>query len=286
MSSRTSPVGRAAPAQTGRARPRPRATAAGRTPIARDTGVPLYLQLVAQLQQRIRDGHLAPGDPLPSEAQLKDEFGVGRVTVRSALRELEREGLVLKSKGKGTVVRGDRVAQSLGRFRTVTEVLREYGYAREIDVLFHGVVAAPAHIAGHLEIAEGEPCALLRRRHSMRGVPVAISVKYMPMWFARRWRSRDLVEKTAYELVSERDLARVEGDRVISAALADDVLARELGTGRGGPVIMVESRSRISGGPTFESSVFYFHPQRYSLRFHFTRGSGGAAEGTGRSLLG
>lgn len=279
MSSHKFPVGRA------RRRPRAAPAAADRTTIARDTGVPLYRQLVIQLQRRIRDGHLAPGDPLPSEAQLKHEFGVGRVTVRSALRELERERLVLKSKGKGTVVRGDRVAQSLDRFRTVTEVLREHGYPREIEVLFHGVVPAPAHVAGHLEIAEGEPCVLLRRRHSMRGVPVAISVKYMPVWFAERWRARDLVEKTAYELVSERDRARVEGDRVIGAALADDVLGRELGTGPGGPVITVASRSRISGGPTFESSVFYFHPQRYSLRFHFTRGSAGAAQGTGGSVL-
>lgn len=66
----------------------------------------LALELVASLGDRIRDGRLAPGDKLPTEAAIMGEFGVSRTVVREALSKLQASGLVETRHGIGTFVVG------------------------------------------------------------------------------------------------------------------------------------------------------------------------------------
>jgi DNA-binding GntR family transcriptional regulator len=63
-----------------------------------------YRQLAAVLRERIRGGELAPGQRMPSEKDLHDEFGLARETVRRALAILRSEGLVEVRHGHGTFV--------------------------------------------------------------------------------------------------------------------------------------------------------------------------------------
>ena len=63
---------------------------------------PLYHQVYVVLHQKIRDGELAPDQPLPGENQLAQEFGVSRVTIRKTLRNLELDGLIIKRRGIGS----------------------------------------------------------------------------------------------------------------------------------------------------------------------------------------
>ncbi|HRI18970.1 MAG TPA: GntR family transcriptional regulator, partial [Burkholderiaceae bacterium] len=66
----------------------------------------LALELVESLGDRIRDGRIAPGDKLPTEAAIMGEFGVSRTVVREALSKLQASGLVETRHGIGTFVVG------------------------------------------------------------------------------------------------------------------------------------------------------------------------------------
>lgn len=78
------------------------------------SGGPLYQQLRQQLHARIRRGEFGPGDMLPSENQLCEEYGVSVTTARRALLELVKEGVVRRRMGVGTMV-APRIRQlSLG----------------------------------------------------------------------------------------------------------------------------------------------------------------------------
>lgn len=68
------------------------------------SGGPLYQQLRQELFARIRRGEFAPGDLLPSENQLCEEYGVSLTTARRALLELVKEGVVRRRVGVGTMV--------------------------------------------------------------------------------------------------------------------------------------------------------------------------------------
>ncbi|HIC96210.1 TPA: extracellular solute-binding protein [Candidatus Bipolaricaulota bacterium] len=66
--------------------------------------VPLYRQLKEILEERIRRGEFRPGERLPTERELCQQFGVSRITVRQALGELANEGLLYRHQGSGTFV--------------------------------------------------------------------------------------------------------------------------------------------------------------------------------------
>lgn len=63
------------------------------------TRQPVYLQVADQIREAILDGRMAQGQPLPSERSLQESLGVGRTTVREALRALEAQGLVGRGPG-------------------------------------------------------------------------------------------------------------------------------------------------------------------------------------------
>ncbi len=68
------------------------------------SGVPLYVQLQQQLQQRILTGQLADGEQLPSVRDLSAQLGLNPLTVSKVYQLLEREGFVETRRGLGTYV--------------------------------------------------------------------------------------------------------------------------------------------------------------------------------------
>ncbi len=68
-------------------------------------GTRIYEKVVEKLKESISRGDILPGDPLPSERQLMDDFGVSRSSLREAFRVMELLGLIESVPGKGRFVR-------------------------------------------------------------------------------------------------------------------------------------------------------------------------------------
>ena len=77
-----------------------------------DSMIPMYKQIVNLLNEKIEKGELKPGDKLPSEAELMEAYSVSRITIRSAISELEEDGLVIRSRGKGTFIASKKAMYS------------------------------------------------------------------------------------------------------------------------------------------------------------------------------
>ncbi len=75
------------------------------TPLRTPGGHSLYVQVEAWVRNLIRENALQAGDQLPTEADLCNKFKVSRSTVREAISRLEREGMVIRIRGKGTFLR-------------------------------------------------------------------------------------------------------------------------------------------------------------------------------------
>jgi GntR family transcriptional regulator len=103
---------------------------------SRDSGGPLYLQIVERLREKIGSGTYAPGTMLPSEATFTKDFGVSRVTLRQALAELENRGLIYRQQGRGTFVNAPHLRQQMSHeAQTLVEALRHEGIDPEIEVI-------------------------------------------------------------------------------------------------------------------------------------------------------
>lgn len=88
------------------------------------TGGQVYLRIADRMRERIRSGEFAPGQALPSEAELCREFGVARNTVRRGLAILEEEGLLVTVPSKGRVTAG-KSTDAPYRYQAVAAWLRE-----------------------------------------------------------------------------------------------------------------------------------------------------------------
>ncbi len=77
------------------------------------SGEPEYLQLARSLRQRIIDGDLPVGEPLPSSRAVRDRHGIGRATYGRAVAELRKQGLVAIRTGQGAWVTARPAVQVL-----------------------------------------------------------------------------------------------------------------------------------------------------------------------------
>ncbi|MBS0319909.1 MAG: GntR family transcriptional regulator [Proteobacteria bacterium] len=143
-----------------------------------DSPVPRYAQLAALFRRRIARGTWAPGDQLPTLDALMAEFGVARVTVRQAIAELAREGLVAPHRGRGTFVTAPPATRGGLRLATSLAAIADmYRDDAPKLTLIEETTAAP-----RLGPDEGRPAAQyqhLRRVHTRDGVAYCVISIYL-----------------------------------------------------------------------------------------------------------
>ena len=98
----------------------------GRCAIERSGGVALWRQIARSIEQDIADGTLTAGARLPTEAQMAVRFGVNRHTVRRALEELSRAGLVQVEQGRGSFVAEDVLDYAISARTRFSEWIRAH----------------------------------------------------------------------------------------------------------------------------------------------------------------
>jgi DNA-binding FadR family transcriptional regulator len=133
--------------------------------------------IVDQIRLLVRDGHLSPGDRLPSERELCERFGVSRVTVREALRVLEANGLItIKVGARGgafiTTPSSERVGEGIADLLTLSAITAtEVTEARRVFEL--GIVplvcerADDEDVRALLEICDRSDAALAGDHYTM-----------------------------------------------------------------------------------------------------------------------
>ena len=154
---------------------------------SRAHGGPLYAQFSQHIESVIRSGQLEAGTPLPSERELAKISKLSRVTIRKAVQQLVRDGLVIQKQGSGTSVASQAgwVQQSLSRLTSFSEDMQRRGLKAESRWLERGIfppspeetmalgLTADADVArvSRLRIADGQPLAIERASLSSQILP-------------------------------------------------------------------------------------------------------------------
>lgn len=151
-----------------------------RRPVLRQDGVSLWRQIAGKLQQDITDGTYPVGGRLPTEAQLSRQFGVNRHTVRRALEELSRSGLVRVEQGRGSFVAEEVLEYAVEPRTRFTEWIRRHNKEPSGRVLQLKETLADAQVAGNLGIRAGAHVVLLERLGLADGRPVNVTSHFFP----------------------------------------------------------------------------------------------------------
>jgi GntR family transcriptional regulator len=156
----------------------------------------VYKQIADHLREAISRGRLKEGDQLPSEAQLIGHYGVARMTIRSALRLLEAEGLINAEHGRGVYVRArppvrrlasDRFAQrhrKEGKAAFIAES-EQVAATPAVDMIKVTETRPPAEVADRLKVDDDDRVVVRSRRYLLDGRPVETAISYIPADLAR-----------------------------------------------------------------------------------------------------
>lgn len=228
--------------------------------IVRENATSLYRQIAARLREEIATGTFEPSGRLPSEAEIGLRFSVSRVTVRQALDDLSRDGLIERRKGKGTYVAGKQVRHELDTLRSFHESLRLQGLDAAMRILTLELRKTPSDIA----TAFGwESCVFLERLHLVDEEPIAIGRSFLPATLATLSRE-DAEKQPTYAILAELAGLGVERAHVtLGAQMAGPDLEDVLKVQKGSALILMERISYFADNTPAEKSVFYIRPERY-----------------------
>lgn len=239
--------------------------------IVRTSPLPFYFQLKQILLERIHE--MTPGDRLPGDFALCESYGVSRTVVRQALAELEVEGVITRSKGRGTFVAEYATEQGLIASLTgLHEDVAARGLVMRSEVKKIGVAPADAAVAALLQLRVGDPVVHIERLRFVEGEPWVYAVTDVPRAIAPGLEDEDLAEQSLYALMEEKYGVRiVRGRRVVEADVAGSRIARLLGVRRSDPVLVLRSVSVDADNVPVESFAAYHRADRSRFEVELER---------------
>jgi len=226
--------------------------------------VPRYVTIEQSLRSRVAG--LEPHDPLPSDAQLCEEFRVSRMTARGAVQRLVQEGLVYRVPGRGTFVAPTRANRTASRILSFTEEMRRSGRAARSRVVERLVRPATPEQRRRLGTSD---VLVLRRVREADGVPVALETAVFPASRVQGLLDADLESHSHFETLVDAGLSPTAGHAVITAEPASAEDARLLGVRKGSPLLVERRLIGDQDAAPLELTESRYVPERYDIDVDF-----------------
>lgn len=228
---------------------------------------PAYEQVKAFVRSHISSGEWKPGDPVPSEAAFMEQFGISRMTVNRAMRELAAEGLVDRVQGSGTrVAQLHRISSRL-TIRDIHEEVAERGHVHTTQVVSVRAEKAPAALARLMGLAAGARVFHTVLVHHENGVPIQHEDRYVNPAAAPHYLKTDFT-RTSPTLHLLQHAPLTEAGYTIEAGLPSAAQARLLGIKRTEPCLVMTRRT-VSGANVASVARLVYPGSRYSFAGQF-----------------
>ena len=162
-----------------------------------------YARVKTHLKQGLASGRWPPGALMPSEAELVAEFGVSRMTVNRAIRELQAEGLVARSQGVGTFAAPLHRVSSTLRLRDLQEEIQSRGHHHHAEVHLQRAEPAPPALASQLGVAPGSTVFHTLIVHFENSAPLQCEDRYVNPACAPGYLQADFTRTTPTAVLFE-----------------------------------------------------------------------------------
>lgn len=226
-----------------------------------------YAQVKQHLKDGLAQGLWAPGALMPSESELVAQFGVSRMTVNRALKELQAEGLVNRVQGVGSFAAPLHKVSSMLRLRDVHDEIAERGHVHQAQVQLQTSEAATKGLAAQLGLSPGDEVFHTCIVHLENGVPLQVEDRYVNPAEAPDYLAQDFSHTTPTHYLFEAT-ALWRAQYTIESSLPTKKEAQWLGIAPADPCLVVVRRTMSRSGVITLARLV--HPgRRYLLEGQF-----------------
>jgi GntR family transcriptional regulator len=225
---------------------------------------PLYKRLAQALTGLIQEGLLKPGAALPPERDLAEALELGRVTVRTAYRDLLSSGTLESRHGSGTFVsqKVERMEQSLWRLSSFSADMRSRGRSPAARILSRSVGRPAPEETFLLGLSLDEPVLRLDRLRLADGLPLAIERAVIPIKFLGQDAAG---EGSLYDALTENGFRPVHALQRLTAVTLDPSSAAILEVQPGAPALLIERVSRLEDQRVVEYTRSHYRGDAYDF---------------------
>jgi GntR family transcriptional regulator len=236
------------------------------TKIVRDSKLPYYQQLYEMLRGKIMHGEWQPGDMIPSETDLTEQYEVSRITARQALEALVRDGLIYRQRGRGSFVAHQTVEQGLSRIINFTQDMRQRGFEPSTRLLCADLVPSSPDVAEKLDVPPGEELVRIERLRLADSEPMSVEQSFLIHRYCPGILRIDFVANSLREEIDRAYGIRwLRAMQVIRAVDASREMAETLSVRAGSALLFIERVSYSQDDVPVEFLRVYHRGDRYAL---------------------
>lgn len=193
------------------------------------------------LRDRILAGDYDPGDQLPPEGELAEQYEVSRLTLREAVRGLAEEGFVSRQQGTGTYVTGvPRLQNNLSENFGVTDLISRLGLKPGGKILDVSIEPASDRVARAIDVKPHDAVTRLERLRTAQGDPIVYSIEYVARDVEADAATLKSHGGSLYGLLSAAGIELHHAVAKLKALAADEKLADRLRISAGDPLLFME----------------------------------------------
>jgi GntR family transcriptional regulator len=173
----------------------------------------LYVQLYDIMKKKIEDKEWSLGFRIPIEQELCNVFEVSRVTVRSAISVLVRQGYLIRQQGRGTFVSKKVISDKLTMFTTFGELMLEEGIDFSTDMLAQTIMMPVDDLADKLNVSGDKHIIYIKRLRKVDNKPILIQETYIPFHICPPLLEEDVRKNSLFELLERKHGIHLTGVR-------------------------------------------------------------------------
>lgn len=231
--------------------------------INRPTHTTLTDQTVLAIQEAIQLGKFPAGSQLPPEMELLQMMGISRTTLREALRILEEQRFIRKSRGRGTFVMERAIIKDMSQNFGITEMISQAGYTpgtRDFKIFLD---KASITLAEKLNIPDDSITVVIERVRTANNIPIVLTRDILPQEYLGGWMpgSTDLDGVSLYVYLNRyANLRIVDGVASFNPVQASREMAEKLSIQRNALLLLIEQVDHDQNQ----------RPVLYSAEYHLT----------------
>ncbi len=231
--------------------------------VKKKSGVPLYLQIHEQLLQKIEDGVWPEDTMIPTEVELCKEYDVSNITVREAIRILVQDGKLSRTPGKGTFVTRQKLEQKLNRFFSFTRWAVQNGLKPASRILRVETMNCDSHIAGHLDLKEGDQVTRIERLRLGDSEPLMLEVIWICADSYTDLHLKDLSNIPLNDiLANDYHVLLTKAVESIEPKMSDEYVSHLLGIHKEALLLYVEHTAFTTSGRTVYFVTSFYRGDR------------------------